>query len=48
MVHPWLPTASYQSLRDEGARRNLHPDVLAALLLDIVATDKLFEAVLDR
>lgn len=48
MIHPWLPAASYAALESEAVRRKLHPDVFAALLIDIVATDKLFGAILDR
>ncbi len=47
MIHPWLPTAAYEALTVQAARRNLHPEVLAALILDVIATDRLFDAVLD-
>jgi len=47
MMHPWLPTEAH-ALLDKAARdRGLHPDVLGALVLEIVARENLFAAVID-
>lgn len=47
MMYPWLPVEVH-ALLDKAARdRGLHPDVLGALLLEIVARENLFDAVID-
>lgn len=47
MMHPWLSAETFAKIEAEAARRKLHPDVLAALVLEIVAHDNLFMAVID-
>lgn len=48
MAHPWMTREAYARLLIEAERRNLHPDKLAAAVLDAVAGDDLWAAVLDR
>jgi hypothetical protein len=47
MRHPWLSAEDNAALEAEAKRRNVHVDVLAAMLLGIVAADNLFSALLD-
>ena len=47
MIHPWLPAEAWRALELEAGRRSLHPDVFAALLLEIIARDNLFNAIID-
>lgn len=47
MAHPWLSAAAFARIEAEAARRALHHDVLVALLLEVIAADDLFAAVID-
>ncbi len=46
MHHPWLTAEASVRLKAEAERRRLHPDVLAARLLELIAADDLYDAVL--
>lgn len=48
MIHPWLTAPAFVALQVEARGRGLHPDVLAARVIDTIAADNLFAAVLDR
>ena len=48
MMHPFVPIATLTAFEAEAARRGIHPDVLAAILIEYIARDDLFGALLDR
>lgn len=47
MMHPWLGNDTVHALEAEAQRRGLHPDRLAAQLLEHVVRDRLYDAVID-
>lgn len=48
MMHPWIPLPACAAIEAEAVRRGVHPDALVARLVDAIATDRLFGALLDR
>jgi hypothetical protein len=48
MAHPWLTRMAHGILTREAAARGVHPDKLAARVIEHVAGDNLWSAVLDR
>ncbi len=47
MAHPWLTSEGCARLEAEAAKRGHHVDVFAALLLETIAAEDLFAAVID-
>lgn len=48
VAHAWLTGEKHELLELEAQRRDTHPDRLAASILDVVLSDSLVDAILDR
>lgn len=47
VAHAWLTSSAYQRLLEEAQRRRIHPDALAAQLLERVITEDWWATILD-
>jgi hypothetical protein len=47
MLHPWVNESAAAALEAEAVRRGMHSDALAGELIEHVARDDLFAAVID-
>jgi hypothetical protein len=48
VAHAWLTAPVFTVLEREAARRRLHPDQLAAAIVDVVIVGGYVDALLDR